>query len=1035
REWFISKDTYYISTCSSKKNFGPKLRMCNTAYDHTNLKSITMYPSMQGVQVWTVPRTGEYGLVAIGAQGGSAIYPISRAQRVKTSTPMVTAHFNLTEGAEIYILVGQKGQDACDVDDETKEFIPLVIAGGSGGIGRGVFHKDLQLVYFDKNYTINGINGNMTISGGGAGGGWRGETSTAKAGMSLLSGSIGGTGCPGPDGHHTIFGGFGGGGGACRGGGGGGGFKGGDGGSELGSNGLDGSSFVNQMSVYYRIDRHALEGDGEVDIFEYFDCDCEEICLAQENESQNYTCHCRDESMTGKSSCYVYRLLKKHSNAAMATKNAGVKCTPSNINHIVMQFNASYTALDFSNPDMEIKQIPREQLQCVSHIGRGAFGEVYQGVLFSNNREHSPLKVAIKTLPALYTDELELDFVMEAIIMSKFDHPNIVKFLGVCFDNTRPHYIVLELLEGGNLKDFLYESRPKPKKPSNLNVLQVVKIASDIAKGCQYLEEQHFIHRDIAARNCLLTMKGSNGVAKIADFGMARDVYRSNYYRKTSRGLLPVKWMPPEAYLDGIFSSKADVWAYGITLWEIFSLASEPYPGKSNQEVMQYVVDGGRLSSPENCPLSIFHLMTCTWDPNPDLRPPFSTIVQKLQYCYEDPNTATYTLPTFEYNYLKEHSVELPDIEKSSLAKADKKSSHSSFFSESLSDKSKHTSSFNQTEDDDKDFSCASVDSYNNIMRQVQQDIETETSNDHVPGMWSYINHLYMNQKLPFSDVEYTSGFDSNENSIEISRKDNKFQSQHYHNQHSHQLVKNQVPSTSHESYLDIHESSSSIKQNQTENYGRNEGNNCWGNCNSSSNPNNTFINQNENSHDQHKQSPLQKYIKQRQVMDNDFQNSNNMYIQPSQSRHSQKQQQQRQQKAIYLQPQQENCHNHEMSPLPSFQRPQTQDKIEQDDFNRLQAQRQLPEPDEIEHEDATLCMTPTKIPLLQSTDAGSRSYENDNLSKNPLCKILLKSSQNVNYIPLKNIQSNPSQFKYSNVETHSLSLSTMNADENDVSC
>ena len=97
-------------------------------------------------------------------------------------------------------------------------------------------------------------------------------------------------------------------------------------------------------------------------------------------------------------------------------------------------------------------------------------------------------------------------------------------------------------------------------RASPLVMKDLLLCAMDVAKGCEYLEGNHFIHRDIAARNCLLTTKSSGRVVKIADFGMARDIYRADYYRKGGKAMLPVKWMPPEAFLDGIFTSKTDVW-------------------------------------------------------------------------------------------------------------------------------------------------------------------------------------------------------------------------------------------------------------------------------------------------------------------------------------------------------------------------------------------------------------------------------------------------------------------------------------------
>lgn len=162
-----------------------------------------------------------------------------------------------------------------------------------------------------------------------------------------------------------------------------------------------------------------------------------------------------------------------------------------------------------------------------------------------------------------------------------------------------PRFIVLELLPGGDLKSFLRSSRGTLSKPSPLTMGDLLVVILDVARGCQYLEDNHFIHRDIAARNCLLTSRtkaascstlsfdgifninnynngfgGSGIVTKIADFGkerirtdwnfisyllhyltgMARDIYRADYYKKGGKAMLPVKWMPPECFLVRSFT-------------------------------------------------------------------------------------------------------------------------------------------------------------------------------------------------------------------------------------------------------------------------------------------------------------------------------------------------------------------------------------------------------------------------------------------------------------------------------------------------
>ncbi|XP_052822682.1 leukocyte tyrosine kinase receptor [Octopus bimaculoides] len=113
RESFSSRDIVRFSTCNSKRNFGPKQQMCDAAYKDTKLDSITIHPSMPGVQVWTVPRTGEYSILALGAEGGRAIAPLHQSREAKQLAPYAMAYFHLSEGTKLNILIGQKGQDAC----------------------------------------------------------------------------------------------------------------------------------------------------------------------------------------------------------------------------------------------------------------------------------------------------------------------------------------------------------------------------------------------------------------------------------------------------------------------------------------------------------------------------------------------------------------------------------------------------------------------------------------------------------------------------------------------------------------------------------------------------------------------------------------------------------------------------------------------------------------------------------------------------------------------------------------------------------
>eukprot|EP00079_Xenopus_tropicalis_P009591 XP_002933782.2 PREDICTED: leukocyte tyrosine kinase receptor [Xenopus tropicalis] len=571
------------------------------------------------------------------------------------------------------------------------EFIPLLVAAGGGGKAYLEDQEDpLDFIHperFENNTAVPGPNGMSGAAGGG--GGWNDITELPVAGKSLLFGAEGGQTC-----YKAITklqwhtsGGFGGGGGPCTSGGGGGGYQGGNA-SELDDIFTDGQYGVSFFHPSVKIFLHplaAMESHGEVQIKLFVNCshchtdNCKRdpinrsvVCLCEVGTvlaSDNTTCVVPKWPLAEKqlplslilavliatvilgiifacgSLSFVYHRKKKQlEGARVRLQSTEYKLSKIRSSIIMTDYNPNYCFAGKGASLSELKEVPRKNITLLRALGHGAFGEVYEGMVVGISGDPNPLQVAIKTLPEICSEQDEMDFLMEALIISKFSHQNIVRCIGVSLQ-TLPRFILLELMSGGDMKSFLRQNRPWINQPSTLSMLDLLNMARDIACGCKYLEENHFIHRDIAARNCLLTYSGTGRVAKIGDFGMARDIYRASYYRKGGRAMLPVKWMPPEAFLEGVFTSKTDTWSFGVLLWEIFSLGYMPYPCKTNQEVLEFVTSGGRMDPPKNCPGPVYRIMTQCWQHTPEHRPNFSTILERISYCTQDPDVINTPLP------------------------------------------------------------------------------------------------------------------------------------------------------------------------------------------------------------------------------------------------------------------------------------------------------------------------------------------------------------------------------------------------------
>ncbi|XP_011494410.1 PREDICTED: insulin-like peptide receptor [Ceratosolen solmsi marchali] len=270
-------------------------------------------------------------------------------------------------------------------------------------------------------------------------------------------------------------------------------------------------------------------------------------------------------------------------------------------------------------------EVPRKKIQLLKELGNGSFGMVYEGIAKDVVKGRPEMRCAVKTVNENATDRERIEFLNEASVMKGFNTHHVVRLVGVVSQG-QPTLVVMELMVNGDLKTYLRCHRPDvcenfSRQPPTLK--RILQMAMEIADGMAYLAAKKFVHRDLAARNCMVA---DDLTVKIGDFGMTRDVYETDYYRKGTKGLLPVRWMAPESLKDGVFTSFSDVWSYGVVLWEMVTLASQPYQGLSNEQVLRYVIDGGVMERPENCPDSLYVLMRQTWNHKATRRPTFIDI-------------------------------------------------------------------------------------------------------------------------------------------------------------------------------------------------------------------------------------------------------------------------------------------------------------------------------------------------------------------------------------------------------------------------
>uniref|UniRef100_A0AAQ5ZKH4 Fibroblast growth factor receptor n=1 Tax=Amphiprion ocellaris TaxID=80972 RepID=A0AAQ5ZKH4_AMPOC len=293
---------------------------------------------------------------------------------------------------------------------------------------------------------------------------------------------------------------------------------------------------------------------------------------------------------------------------------------------------------EYELPYDPLWELPRDRLTLGKPLGEGCFGQVVlaEAIGIDKNKPTRLTKVAVKMLKADATEKDLSDLISEMEMMKMIGkHKNIINLLGACTQDG-PLYVVVEYASQGNLREYLRSRRPagleywsgsRQVSLGSVEVRELVSAAYQVARGMSYLASKKCIHRDLAARNVLVT---DDNVMKIADFGLARDIHHIDYYKKTTNGRLPVKWMAPEALFDRIYTHQSDVWSFGVLLWEIFTLGGSPYPGVPVEELFKLLKEGHRMEKPSACTQELYLMMRDCWNAVPSRRPTFQQLVEDL---------------------------------------------------------------------------------------------------------------------------------------------------------------------------------------------------------------------------------------------------------------------------------------------------------------------------------------------------------------------------------------------------------------------
>uniref|UniRef100_A0A8C9V4B8 receptor protein-tyrosine kinase n=1 Tax=Scleropages formosus TaxID=113540 RepID=A0A8C9V4B8_SCLFO len=272
--------------------------------------------------------------------------------------------------------------------------------------------------------------------------------------------------------------------------------------------------------------------------------------------------------------------------------------------------------------------ISRERVTLRDVLQEGTFGRIFHGVLVDEKDPSKEKQVFVKTVKD-HASEIQVTMMLtESCKLRGLHHRNLLPISHVCTEDGEKPMVLLPYMNWGNLKLFLRQCKlAEANNPQAISQQDLVHMAIQMACGMSYLARREVVHKDLAARNCVI----DDGLqVKITDNALARDLFPMDYHCLGDNENRPVRWMALESLLHSDFSSASDVWSFGVTLWELMTLGQIPYVDIDPFEMAAYLKDGYRIAQPINCPDELFAVMACCWALDPEERPKFQQLVQCL---------------------------------------------------------------------------------------------------------------------------------------------------------------------------------------------------------------------------------------------------------------------------------------------------------------------------------------------------------------------------------------------------------------------